>query len=280
MTNLRHHPSDEDLLLGAEAVSDFLRPRVRVHLDSCDRCRQRLVELNDALCAFSHAHRNSRHHDLPSADRSRRSLQLRLAELAADQKHTHSFWSRSFPYRPALAALALSACLVLAFGLRRAGRKPAATLASVVSQEEPDFRLTPGATIPVSQKDICGAASGSLHSIPVSLKQQVFQLYKVSRPPDQFEVDYLITPELGGATDIRNLWPEPYYDTVWNARVKDQLEERLHQMVCRGDLDLATAQRDISTDWIAAYRRYFHSDRPLADRPAANPALQKDLTGV
>lgn len=79
-------------------------------------------------------------------------------------------------------------------------------------------------------------------------------------------MDYLITPELGGATDIRNLWPEPYYDTAWNAHVKDQLEERLHEMVCRGDVDLATAQQDISKDWIAAYRKYFHTDQPIADK--------------
>jgi hypothetical protein len=68
---------------------------------------------------------------------------------------------------------------------------------------------------------------------------------------------------IGGATDVRNLWPEPYYDTAWNAHVKDQLEERLHEMVCRGDVDLATAQQDISKDWIAAYRKYFHTDHPL-----------------
>jgi len=24
-----------------------------------------------------------------------------------------------------------------------------------------------------------------------------------------------------------------------------------------------TAQREISTDWIAAYKKYFHTDRPL-----------------
>ena len=84
--------------------------------------------------------------------------------------------------------------------------------------------------------------------------------------PEAYEVDYLITPELGGATDIRNLWPEPYYDTAWNAHVKDQLEERLHEMVCRGDVDLATAQQDISKDWIAAYRKYFHTDHPILDK--------------
>ena len=81
--------------------------------------------------------------------------------------------------------------------------------------------------------------------------------------PRAYEVDYLITPELGGADDIRNLWPEPYSATVWNAHVKDALEDRLHQMVCTGQIDLATAQHDIATDWISAYKRYFHTERPL-----------------
>jgi hypothetical protein len=70
---------------------------------------------------------------------------------------------------------------------------------------------------------------------------EVFERYGVTRPRDQYEVDHLITPELGGATDIRNLWPEPYHDAVWNAHVKDQLEDLLHAMVCRGEVDLATA---------------------------------------
>jgi len=45
---------------------------------------------------------------------------------------------------------------------------------------------------------------------------------------------------------------------------KDDLEEHLHEIVCDGELDLYTAQRDIATDWIAAYKKYFHTDRPLA----------------
>jgi hypothetical protein len=76
-------------------------------------------------------------------------------------------------------------------------------------------------------------------------------------------VDYLITPALGGSEDIRNLWPQSYSATIWNARVKDALEDRLHDLVCSGDLDLATAQQEISTDWIAAYKKYFHTDRPI-----------------
>ena len=67
------------------------------------------------------------------------------------------------------------------------------------------------------------------------------------------------------------------YSAVWNARVKDALEEHLHEMVCAGELTLPAAQRDISKDWIATYKRYFHTDRPvlahlafIKDEPWAN----------
>ena len=62
---------------------------------------------------------------------------------------------------------------------------------------------------------------------------------------------------------------------LWNAHIKDQLEDRLHQMVCRGDVDLATAQRDISADWIAAYRKYFHVNDPLPDNSSSESANLK-----
>jgi len=41
--------------------------------------------------------------------------------------------------------------------------------------------------------------------------------------------------------------------------VKDALEDRLRNMVCSGQIDLATAQREISRDWVAAYKKYFNS---------------------
>ena len=42
----------------------------------------------------------------------------------------------------------------------------------------------------------------------------------------------------------------------WNAAAKDDLEARLHELVCWGGLDLRAAQAAIRTDWIAAYQRY------------------------
>ena len=43
---------------------------------------------------------------------------------------------------------------------------------------------------------------------------------------------------------------------MWNARKKDVLEERLHEMVCSHRLDLSVAQEAIASNWIAAYERY------------------------
>jgi len=44
--------------------------------------------------------------------------------------------------------------------------------------------------------------------------------------------------------------------TPWSAHVKDKLEDRLHALVCAGKLPMEQAQREIATDWIAAYERY------------------------
>jgi hypothetical protein len=59
------------------------------------------------------------------------------------------------------------------------------------------------------------------------------------------------------------LWPQSFSNTVWNAQVKDALEDHLHQLVCAGNLDLSTAQREIAVNWIEAYKKYFHTDKPL-----------------
>ncbi len=78
-------------------------------------------------------------------------------------------------------------------------------------------------------------------------------------PEREYELDYLITPELGGIADRRNLWPERYDSRVWNAHVKDELERLLPQLVCQGRLDLVTAQQDIAANWIVAYQKYFQT---------------------
>jgi hypothetical protein len=138
-------------------------------------------------------------------------------------------------------------------------------------QPKPD--LTPGVARSVAPSDVCGGKSALGSSeIPSTIQQQVFQEYGLTDArSNDYELDYLITPELGGATDVRNLWPEPIGRTEWNAHVKDALEDLLYEKVCSGEIDLATAQHEIASGWISAYKKYFHTDQPFAKPTGFNP---------
>lgn len=123
----------------------------------------------------------------------------------------------------------------------------------------PNSRLTPGAVRRgVTRDSVCvaGAATRARAVTPL-IKRHVFQAYGIERPPPRrYEIDHLISLELGGSNDPTNLWPESYETRPWNAHVKDALENRLHHLVCSGRLPLAVAQHAIRADWIAAWRRY------------------------
>jgi hypothetical protein len=140
----------------------------------------------------------------------------------------------------------------------------------------PRKRLTPGAIHAIRIDDLCGNQDFDKDPpVSPSIQQAVFREYGVPvSSKDSYQVDYLISPTLGGTDDIRNLWPEPYSLTSWGAHAKDDLEDHLHEMVCQGKLPLATAQNEIAGDWIAAYKRYFHTDQPVTN--AATLAFQPD----
>jgi Protein of unknown function (DUF3761) len=71
-----------------------------------------------------------------------------------------------------------------------------------------------------------------------------------------YEEDHLISLEIGGSpTDPKNLWPEPYAGAT-GARVKDLVENKLHDLVCSGKMLLATAQKAIASNWYLAYQKY------------------------
>lgn len=128
----------------------------------------------------------------------------------------------------------------------------------------PDSTLTPGATFPVTAKDICTPGyAKAVRNVTAKTKREVFASYGITHhQPGDYEVDHLISLELGGSNSIKNLWPESYKTQPWNARVKDAVENRLHTMVCSGKIPLEQAQREIATDWIAAYKKYFGREVP------------------
>ena len=187
-------------------------------------------------------------------------------------------WSLAgWPSRLAVAAVAVVAAVVLSWPAaegpgapgRPAAGAPGPTGEVAVSSaglERPRQDLTPGSVLPVGVDEICGGGIAGVPAVAAQVPRQVFEAYGVDyRRAAEYELDFLITPELGGAPEPRNLWPQPYRAGVWNAYVKDELERELQDLVCRGTLDLATAQQELANDWIAAYKRRFNTDRPLRD---------------
>ena len=279
MLNEPNHLSDQEILL---AFDDELNPsrriQVHAHLDSCATCRARLAEIKFTLAEFSLVRQSEgSEQQLPPADGARAMLQTRLAESSASSRR--GLWPAiGFLMSPGTQWAVVGAALLFAtLGIWAIRHQEAGSteggpaLAEAELGPIPDKNLTPGATLPVTTAEICRIGdSGETHMIPASVRQRVLQEYQTPESHAvEYEVDFLITPGLGGADDIRNLWPEPYSSTVWNAHVKDALEDRLHDMVCSGQLDLSTAQHDIATDWISAYKKYFHTQNPLSTRSAS-----------
>jgi hypothetical protein len=274
---MRHdvdHLRDEDLLLAVDGeLTADRRYAVDAHLSRCDWCRARLTRfgvigvslVSPETPATAATTDGAPVVADPGAARER--LALALA-VAADQWARRSWTSRAFAHVPsgprwALAAAASFAVLLL---LRppAAGRGPEPTFKVPELDARPIASLTPGATREMSGEELCGNGPPPVQEIASSVRAQVLGWYGMAHvPPAEYELDYLITPELGGAPDARNLWPQRYGSRIWNARVKDELEELLPTLVCGKRVDLATAQREIAMDWIAAYRKYFQSDDPV-----------------
>lgn len=126
----------------------------------------------------------------------------------------------------------------------------------------PDPHLTPGAVLTTDTSRICtpGYAKSVRHTSG-ELKHLVYEEYGINSRGKHYEIDHLISLELGGADVRANLWPESYDTEPWNAHVKDRLENFLHREVCEGRIPVGEAQREIATDWIAAYEKYLGEPR-------------------
>jgi hypothetical protein len=276
------HLSDEDILLVIDGeASRRCAKQAHAHLTACWSCRGRLRELESTIADFVSLHRRTPDSQVPDASGPRALLKARLTETAAmpSTDHWHSFLQLHSPYRTA-ACLCMAVVLTVMGGMlywkhSQVHGSGSGSL-SVASLTIPDHKLTPGATRSVSIGDVCSMPHEEVvRDVPNSLRQEVFKEYGIVNPrPEDYEIDYLIAPGLGGTEDIHNLWPEPSTPSAWNAHVKDALEERLHQLVCDGELDLPTAQRAIATNWINAYKQYFGSNhvsqRSMGSAPTLN----------
>jgi hypothetical protein len=102
-----------------------------------------------------------------------------------------------------------------------------------------------------------------VRSVSSKIKKAVYKSYGLAGNHTGYcesdqgcEVDHLISLEIGGSNDQKNLWPEPYEGEEWNAHVKDQLENWFHTEVCAGRMPLTQAQKEISENWIDAYKKH------------------------
>jgi hypothetical protein len=123
---------------------------------------------------------------------------------------------------------------------------------------------TPGATLNVTLEKMCQVGyTSTVRNVPESLKLQVCANYGIpqSRCNGQhYEIDHLISLELGGSNDEKNLWPQPYAPKP-GAREKDVLENWLSKQVCEHGMPLSDAQEKIAENWWDAYREMVTTPR-------------------
>jgi hypothetical protein len=121
----------------------------------------------------------------------------------------------------------------------------------------PDTACTPGDIFPEATKDkICEPGyARSVRNVSSSTKEKVYAAYGItSRDPGEYEMDHLVSLELGGSNDVSNLFPEAAEPRP-GFHEKDKVENYLHDQVCSGAMSLEEVQVQIATDWIGVYNQ-------------------------
>src|SRR5665213_2478385 len=156
-----------------------------------------------------------------------------------------------------------AAAAVMAVSLTLSSTAFAAVGSFRYSHGEPlnDLRVTPGVTFHVSVATICRSGySSSVRDVPESEKNQVYAEYGITHhTTGQYEIDHLISLELGGSNAIGNLWPELNDHPRGYLNSKDILENRLHALLCTGQIGLHSVQALIASNWVSAYRQFLGS---------------------
>jgi hypothetical protein len=137
---------------------------------------------------------------------------------------------------------------------------PARTHNCHVKGPLPDRGCTPGAVfINATKAKVCTPGySKSVRNVPAKLKRAVYAEYGIRHHiRGSYEVDHLVSLELGGSNDESNLWPEAAKPKP-GFHQKDALENQLHDLICNGMMRLSTAQHRIAKDWLAEYHRLGH----------------------
>jgi hypothetical protein len=136
----------------------------------------------------------------------------------------------------------------------------------------PDPTLTPGAVRTTDAADVCSHGTNRLRHMSRDRSDAIMAEYGLpGGPHPAYEIDHLIPLSIGGSDDDQNLWPQPrrMVESEWTAERKDELEMRLHNFVCSGQIEITLAQRAIAEDWTDAYRKFIRD--PGGESAAMEP---------
>ena len=123
----------------------------------------------------------------------------------------------------------------------------------------PDPTLTPGAVRTTDAFDVCSHGTRQYRHMNRERSDVIMAEYGLpGGPHEAYEIDHLIPLSIGGSDDDANLWPEPrrMIEPEWSAERKDELEMRLHALVCAGRIEIVDAQKAMAEDWTGAWLLY------------------------
>ena len=143
------------------------------------------------------------------------------------------------------------------------------TSACAANQILPDSACTPGAILTTNTAVICKVGyTKTVRDVPLKERKQVFAEYGIPYSQhSKYEVDHLISLELGGSNDISNLWAEAG-SIVSGSLTKDKFENYLHSQVCKGNITITEAQAEISGNWLQYYSAVPAAPKPKAKTPS------------
>jgi hypothetical protein len=128
----------------------------------------------------------------------------------------------------------------------------------------PDPVCTPGVvSTAVNQENLSSTICRSGYTKTVrppqsqtgAFKRKIMVAYHESAPLGAYELDHLISLQLGGSNDAGNLWPQRNDLPGGESDSKDPVESALNRAVCARRVTLAAAQSAIATDWTTALAR-------------------------
>ncbi len=185
--------------------------------------------------------------------------------MSVRSQQSQSLWESTLLRRTSRSSAIIATSFILAatFGLSACG---AATYSE--SSGLPNIKVTPGAVNPlVSQANIrstiCVSGWTATVRPPVAYTNQLKynQLhsgYNLNGDLNMknYEEDHIVPLEVGGhPSSPLNLFPEPR-NIKFSAYLKDQLENRIHQLVCAGTLTLKAGQAVFLSNWEKGYAKY------------------------